>query len=104
MKLNVDRIADKMVRDTIQDIEDELNGSVFKKGDWKAIELTFSAAVTNFKYPHNLGFTPKDALTTARTGAGAITWNYDNFDRTNLDITTTGPCVVRALVGTFFAR
>jgi hypothetical protein len=104
MKLNIDRIQDEMVRETIQDIETELNASIFKSGDWKAIEIVFTAAVTNFKYPHNMGFKPKDALTTSLTGAGALTWNYANFDRTNLDISTTGPCVVRALVGTFFAR
>jgi hypothetical protein len=104
MKLNVDRIKDEMVRDAIQDVETEFNGLPFKRGDWKQIELTFLASVTNFKYPHTLGFAPKDIIQTSLTGAGAITWNYANFDRTNLDISTTGPCVVRALVGTFFTR
>ena len=67
---------------------------------FRHLEITLDSAVTNYKHPHGLGFQPKDIVQTSKTGAGAITWNYDNFDTTHIDLTTTGACVVRAYVGT----
>lgn len=62
--------------------------------------ITFTQAQTNFLFPHNLGFQPQDIVMTSLTGTGTLTFNYSLFDSTNLNISTTGPCVVRFLAGT----
>lgn len=67
---------------------------------FKHFELAFTSAGTS-TIPHNLGFQPKDVIQTSLTGSGALTWNYDLFDRTNISVTVTGPCVVRAFIGAY---
>lgn len=67
---------------------------------FRHIEITFTAAENNKKIAHGLGSKPKDVLQTSITGTGAVTWNYSLFNETYLDISATGPCVVRAFVGT----
>ncbi len=69
-------------------------------GNFTHFEFTFTKAVTALKIPHRLGFQPKDILQTSLTGSGAITWLYAQFDVNFIVVTTTGPCVVRAYIGT----
>ncbi len=71
--------------------------------NFKFFEITFLQAETNFKYNHGLGFLPQDILQLRKTGAGAITYNYELFDKDTLDITVTGACVVRFFAGTYEA-
>ena len=73
--------------------ESQLNGFEF-------LEFTIDSAVTNKKITHNFGEIPKDVVQTSLTGGGAITYNYDKFSATELDVTTTGPVTVRAYIGT----
>lgn len=102
IQLLVNETEDKTTRENMKRLQKELSDvQIILKGNWKFFELTFTAAVTNFKQKHLLGFLPKDIIQTSKTGAGAITWNYSLFDSTNLDITTTGALVVRAFVGNY---
>jgi len=99
--LDYGRIDDPVLREYIRIIKEDLANEQILKGEWKFVEYTFTQAETNKKIPHKLGFTPKDVLQLSLTGAGSITWNYSSFDETNLDITTTGACVVRAFIGRY---
>lgn len=99
ISLFIEEIQDVKARENFRRLLEAFRLYEFLKGDWRFVEIAFLGAVTNFKYPHALGFVPKDVIQTYKTGAGSITWNYANFDKTNLDITTTGACVVRAFVG-----
>ncbi len=101
LSLRIEEIGDAAARENFQRLEEAFKSLTFLKGKFRFVEISFLSAVTNFKFPHGLGFVPKDVLPTSITGAGAITWNYSLFDRTNLDITTTGACVVRAYVGSY---
>ena len=102
IKLLVKETVDEITRQNMQRIQKEFTETqVILKGEWKFFSITFAGAVTNFKYPHKFTFTPKDVLQTSVTGAGSVTWNYSLFDKTNLDITTTGACVVRAFIGSY---
>lgn len=101
LKLFFREISDVFSLENFRRIEKDFNGQIILSANWRPIELTFTGAVTNFKYKHNLKFTPRDIIQTSKTGAGAITWNYTLFDETNLDITTTGALVVRALIGKY---
>lgn len=102
LKLLVQETLDQVARENMKRLQFEItDAQKILKANWKFFELTFETAVTNFKYPHKLTFTPKDVLQTSLKGTGALTWNYEEFDFTNLDITTTGPCVVRAFIGSY---
>ena len=99
--LNLERIEDKAVLDVLVQLRDLLEADVSTNFDGLFFEFDFDGAVTNYKYPHNLGFKPLDVIQTSTIGAGVLTWNYDEFDETELDITTTGACIVRAFIGSY---
>lgn len=102
IKLLVQEISDERLRENFKRIQSEFTEKqVILKGEWKFFEIIFTVAVTNFKQKHLLGFLPKDIIQTSLTGTGVLTWNYDLFDKINLDITVTGPCKVRAFVGSY---
>lgn len=92
-------IEDRYAQDNFTRLQDYFKESPVEKMGFKFFEIEFTGAVTNFRYPHNLGFVPKDVITTYFSNAATVTWNYDLFDSTYLDITTSGATTVRALVG-----
>lgn len=106
MKLNLftESIEDQNTRDALTRIQEYLNATAILRGEWKFIDIEFTGATTNYKYPHGFRFVPVDVIETHKSGAGVITFNFDDFDRTNIDITTTGACRVRALVGLYRER
>ncbi len=102
IRLLVQETKDEIQRENMRRLQEEFTlNQVILKGGWRFITLKFDAAVTNFKYKHLLSFVPHDIIQTSLIGAGALTWNYSLFDRTNLDITTTGACTVRAFIGSY---
>ncbi len=102
LKLLVLETKDEVARENLSRIQKEVTiDQQLLRGQWKFIELTFDAEVANFKYPHKLSFVPKDVIQTSSIGTGTVIWNYDLFDRTNLDISTTEACTVRAFVGSY---
>lgn len=100
-KIEVSRVEDATLRDILQLVDENFQEDAVGKADFAFFEISVVGAVTNKKVPHRLGFRPKDVIQTSKTGAGSLTWNYDQFDVTNLDITTTGTCVVRAFIGRY---
>jgi hypothetical protein len=96
--LNLTQIGDRYVRDAFEGIQKFIRANM-QPSSFKHFEIEFEGAVTNFTYPHGLGVIPTDVIQTSKTGAGAVTWNYELFDRENLNITTTGACTVRAYIG-----
>lgn len=100
-KVEVTRVKDATLREVLQTVDENFQEDALSKADFAFFEITVTGAVTNKKIPHSLGFQPKDVIQTSKTGAGSLTWNYDQFDVTNLDITTTGSCVVRAFIGRY---
>jgi len=78
-----------------------LNSHPLIKGDFKFFEYTFDAAVTNKQLAHKLSFVPKDVLQTYVTGGAEVTWNFDKFTKTFLNVTTNAACTVRLFVGRY---
>lgn len=102
IKLLVKETSDDITRENMKRVQKELTQvQTILRGQWTFLTLDFTGAVTNFKHPHGLNFQPKDILQTSLTGTGTLTWNYGRFDRTNLDITTSGACSVRAFIGNY---
>lgn len=64
--------------------------------------VTFTAdTATTVKIAHKLGYVPKDVIQLRKTGVGNLTWDYTNFTIDYVYATVTGPCEVRAFVGTY---
>lgn len=93
-------IEDQYVRENFQRILDffRVQNHLF---NFRQFELIFSQAVTNYQHKHNLGFLPKDVILTSVIGAGSVTFNYGDFTKEFISITTTGPCVVRFFLGAY---
>jgi hypothetical protein len=100
----LDKIVPEAVRENFSTIEAEINSLPLAKGDWQHLEITVSGAVANFKYPHSLGFIPKEKIETSVTEGVDVTWHFSRFTRTHVEITTNGACTVRAFVGSYFKR
>jgi len=86
-----------------QEFIDRVNEYVTKQSqllDFEHQEIVIDSAVTNKKIPHSRGVVPLDIIQTSLVGAGTLTWNYANFTKDTLDVSTTGACTVRAYIGT----
>lgn len=101
LDLILKEIQDDYVRENFTRIRRFLEGKTFLKGTFKFFELEVTAAVTNQRHKHNLGFVPKDVIITSQIGAGALTINYSRFDIDFIDFTTTGAVAFRGFVGTY---
>lgn len=66
------------------------------------LELNITGAVTNKTFAHGIGYAPQDIIVSRITGAGQISFNYNLFDKTNINVTTTGTCRVRLFVGSYW--
>lgn len=91
----------KVVEENLDRIRSYTENLLMGRFEGTHMVISFPSALTNFKVPHGLNFTPKDIIQTALTGAGTITWNYSLFDSENLDVTTSAACEVRAFVGVY---
>ncbi len=101
LDLKLQEIEDVYSRENFFRIKKFVEDKPFLRGEWVFFEIAINSALTNFKFPHGLGFIPKDVIQTSTVGTGVLTWNYAAFDRTFLDLTTTGPVTVRAFIGRF---
>lgn len=101
MKFFLKEIQDLYAQANFEMIKDFIKSQIILRFQWTFVAFETDVAVTNKKIRHSLGFVPKDLIETFKTGAGTITYNYDNFDTEFIDLTTTGPCKVRFLIGLF---
>ena len=95
----IKEMKDPIIRRSFELLDTFLNSQTVLKGQWSLVEISFDKLETNFKYKHSLPFIPRDVIQISILGTGVVTWNYDKFDSENLDISTTGKCTVRALIG-----
>ena len=101
IKLFLEEIQDEFVRENFQHLANFINEFPFEKGAFKFFKIDIPTAVTNYQYPHNLGYLPKDVIQTYSLNPVTITWNYDKFTNTFLDITTSGATSIRAFIGRY---
>lgn len=94
-------IDDPFIRENFKRLTLFIKAFPLFRGNWAFQEKTFTGAVTNLNIVHGLGFKPTDVIQTSKTGAGAITFNYSSFDSININVTTTGACVVRFFIGAY---
>lgn len=101
LSLDLPNVRDEYVRENFRQIKEEATNQVFFNKNFQFREVIFTQAETNFKYAHNLAFTPKDVILLSKTGSATVTFNYDSFDATNLDITVSGATTLRFFVGRY---
>lgn len=94
-------IPDVYVRENFKRIAAFFTKQPILKTGLQLKEVEFLTSETNALIPHGLGFVPTDAWFTSTKGPGIATFNYDLFDTVNINVTTTGACVVRFFVGTY---
>jgi len=98
LKLITHDVQDQVAQENFVRLQDFLTATPGLH-NFRHMSVTIPQAAVNYKIPHKLGFIPLDIVQTSLTGAGALTWNYAEFDREFLDVTITGACVVRFFVG-----
>jgi hypothetical protein len=98
LDLNVKEIEDPVIRDNFFRVREFLRDELFGKFIGRHMSLTVSAAVTNERVPHRLGFKPEDVILTY-CSANSVTFNYSLFDNLYMDFTTTGACTFRFYIG-----
>lgn len=94
-------IDDPWVRENFFRLQKFLQRMPILLGDFTFQSYEFTQAYTNRRIAHGLGYKPLDIISTAVTGPGTVTWNYELFDTKYLDVTTTGPCVFRGFIGAY---
>lgn len=104
-KFYVSQIKESYTRQNFETLGQVFMANPFLKGDWDFRTFTFSTAQTNYKVEHNLGYQPTDVILLSAIG-GTIVFNYNLFDKTFLNVTTTltvstVPLVVRLFVGRY---
>lgn len=95
VNLNLTPITDENTRTALRNIQEALNASNLR--DFKLLEISLAAGLTDLKVAHGLGYIPTDIFTSKSTGT--YVWNYDKFTRDYLSITTTSTVTIRCLVG-----
>lgn len=94
-------ISDIYIRENFKRLTQFFQKETLLKGSFKFFELTFESTVTGKTVQHGLGFKPLDVIQTSVTGTGIPTFNYADFNKDSISVTTTGPCVVRAFIGAY---
>lgn len=94
-------IEDEYAQENFRRIGDFYASDPFTRSNFEFITITTSGAVTNYKFPHRLGFQPLDVIMTHNLNNVTVTFNYSKFDSVNLDITTSGATTLRLFVGRY---
>lgn len=96
-----EKLQDPVARECFQWIIDYVRDVPLLQGNFRHFQMEFTRAETDLLIPHHLGFKPEDIIQTSKTGAGTITFNYEDFDTRNISITTSNACVVRFFAGRY---
>jgi hypothetical protein len=101
IRLFINEVPEGFVRQNFKALVDYFRRNVWDRAGFQFFEYTFTKAVTGFDVPHKLNYRPKDILQLSVTGGAVVTWNFDDFDRTYVNITTDKACTVRAFIGSY---
>ena len=92
-------ISDVYVRDNFFRLKKFLDDQILFEASFEFFEIDIKIA--NAKYPikHGLPFTPTDIIFLAVQGDYNFYFRYSDFDKENIYVKTSGPCVLRFLAG-----
>lgn len=98
---NIDPLV---LRRILEDIDEKIGSNFFSKFEGKFYTLTYSAAVTNELFKHNLNFVPKDVIilsSNPSTVSVSFIYESSSWDSTNVVLTTDGAVTIRAFIGRY---
>ena len=103
INLYLSEIEDKLIRENFFRVEKYVREDTVRKAQWTFLTFTFDSAVSNVRIAHRLRFTPLDVilLSVRKSDSSTVTWHFDDFDKTSIVVSTSGPCVVRAYIGRY---
>lgn len=96
--LNTNNISDPTLQRNFQNLvayyqaQGQLDG-------FQGMDLIFTAKQTNFQVAHGLGVIPTDLILSLLVGTGSFTMNWGLCTATQLNISVSGPCRARFLIG-----
>jgi len=94
-------IEDPTVREAISSLYEDLRAFEFFRANFKYVEITFTAAIDNFRFYHNFGFKPTLAFTAFVTDNANVIWDLDESTKDYVLMTVSAPCTVRAFLGRY---
>lgn len=94
-------IEDTFIQENFRRIVDYFAGEPLNKCGFKFFKIEVPGAVTNFKWPHSLGYQPKDVIVMHNEQNATVTFNYLKFNSTSIDLTSSGATTLRILLGRF---
>ena len=98
MELFTKQIDDIYVRENFEKIQQSFNDLVFTLGDFQFFEFRIEGAQEEYKYYHNLGFTPNDIIVTKAIGSH-FEIDYNGVTDEYITFQTTGDVYIRAFIG-----
>jgi hypothetical protein len=94
-------IDNEYVRENFSRILEYFKKDALRIAGFKFFEITFSEGKTDYKYPHRLGYIPKDIIVTNTSDNEAVVFKYDDFTREHFYMDVSGACTVRFFAGTY---
>lgn len=101
IRLFYEVISDSKVREVVKSLVDSLNQKVWLRGQWQFKEVDISGSVTNHPIAHSLGFKPKDIVLLHNGSPVTVTFEYEDFDKNHVYVTTNGSTKLRFFVGQY---
>jgi hypothetical protein len=99
LDIDLNGIQDPVVRDALYAILEQFRNEPTLNFGFKFFTIVFASGVTNYRFRHGLGFRPKDAIITDVSNDEDAYFDMDLSDGTHLDITASGACTIRFVVG-----
>ena len=99
LNLLLDQIEDEISRENFQKLQEVFSDNPWLDGSWKHYDVTIDKPSANYKFKHNLNFVPTDAIITNVSAGATVTFNYENFDITNIELDISAACKIRFLLG-----
>ena len=106
MKLDLlnKEISDIYTRENFVRIKRELEAQQILGGFFSFFEVEVTSLGVKVPIKHNLSFIPRDIIILSLEGDHNLYFNYEDFDKDNVYVTTKSPCRVRFLAGSYKSR
>lgn len=92
---------DPVAQENFDRLQVYLESQLMLRFEGDLFEITIGSAVTDFAFPHNLGFLPTEIWTTNVKNGVTVSFNYDLTTNENIYITTSGATTIRFFCGSF---
>lgn len=99
--LEVQDIKDGYTQEMFKRLRNFFNADAVTKCDFQFIEINFPVAMTDYKYPHSLGYQPLDVVLLHNFSNATVSFNYAKFTDKHIYVTSNASTVLRLLIGRY---